>query len=158
MNLHCDNVRFGWDQRFSHKVPSCRKGYLKMRADRKHKLPMLFRQLVRHRRKTGICQHEAGRNRQSRQAFRAAGSFRSSQPPAKLSGTFELFTSQNRLSHTRYRLAPFATRIVLAAVVRLLAISGCLVSMVVVACLIIESERRRLSRLSAFISRNKVPH
>jgi hypothetical protein len=33
-----------------------------------------------------------------------------------------------------------------------------LVSMVVVACLIIESERRRLSRLSAFISRNKVPH
>jgi hypothetical protein len=52
-------------------------------------------------------------------------------------------------------LAPFATRIVLGVVVRLLAIGGWLVSMAVVAFLIIESERRRLSKLSAFISQNK---
>jgi hypothetical protein len=59
------------------------------------------------------------------------------------------------LHHARYMLAPFATRIVLGAVVRLLAIGGCLVSMAVVAYLIIESEYRRLGNLSAFISRNK---
>ena len=75
-------------------------------------------------------------------------------PPEKLSGTFELFTFQDHLHHAPYTLDFFAPRIAVRAFARILAIGG-LVSLAMTALFIIDGERKRLSKLSAFISRNK---